>query len=185
MEVVAENGPAEVDARTWLNAHKVDTGQSWPELAKLTAVAESTLSLFASGKYAGRNEPIAVRVLAYRDRLTTQATIAIEAPEVPDWYDTPTANRLYNMLRWAQSGKMVLIVSIPGIGKTKTARRFAAADPNVWLATMAPSTAGVAYMAMAVASAIGCGHTPTDPAAPRRTKWHGMPSASWRWGSPR
>lgn len=141
MEVVTDATAAEMDARTWLNEHKTETGQSWPTLGVLTDVAGSTLSLFATGKYQGRNEPIAAKVLGYRDRLTVQAEIAIDAPQVPHWYDTPTATRLTKLLRWAQSGKMVLIVSTPGIGKTKTALRFAEHDPNVWLATMAPLSA--------------------------------------------
>lgn len=163
MEVVAENSAAEIEARTWLNGHKDETGQSWPAIGALTDVAHQTLSLFASGKYQGRNEPIAAKVLAYRDRLAVQAEIAIDAPMVPDWYDTPSASRLTNMFRWAQSGKMVLIVSTPGIGKTKTARRFAERDPSVWLATMSPSTAGVATMAIEVAAAIGLGEIKGSP----------------------
>ena len=163
MEVVADNSPVEIEARTWLNSHKADTGHSWNDLSAMTDVSGSTLSLFATGKYAGRNEPIATKVLGYRDRLAVQAEIAIDAPQVPDWYQTPTATRLTKLLRWAQSGKMVLIVSTPGVGKTKAARRFAAKDPNVWLATMAPSTAGVATMAGEVALAVGLGELKGSP----------------------
>lgn len=163
MEAVADNNAVELDARAWLNAHKLETGQSWPQLGTLTDVSHSTLSLFATGKYQGRNEPIAAKVLAYRDRLATQSEIAIDAPQVPGWYDTPTAARLTRLLQWAQSGKMVLIVSTPGIGKTKTAQRFAERDPNVWLATMAPSTAGVATMAIEVGAAIGLGEIKGSP----------------------
>ncbi|WP_174279080.1 AAA family ATPase [Sphingomonas bacterium] len=163
MELASENSPVEVEARTWLSAHKADTGHSWADLAGFTDVAQSTLSLFTSGKYEGRNDPVAVKVLAYRDRLSVQAEIAMDAPQVPEWYDTPTATRLWQLLQWAQSGKMVLIVSTPGVGKTKTVRRFAARDPNVWLATMAPSTAGVATMAIEVAAAIGLGEIKGSP----------------------
>jgi len=163
MEVVADNSPTEVEARNWVNLHKTETGHSWSELSGLTNVPGSTLSLFASGKYAGRNEPVAEKVMAYRDRLAVQAEIATDSPQVPDWYDTPTAARLTKMLRWAQSGKMVLIVSTPGVGKTKTALRFAAKDPNVWLATMAPSAAGVATMAIEVGAAIGLGEIKGSP----------------------
>ena len=163
MEVVADNNPAEIEARTWLNAHKTETGQSWSDLAILTDVASSTLSLFSTGKYGGRNEPVALKVLAYRDRLSVQAELASDAPQVPEWYETPSAKRVMKLLRWAQAGKMVLIVSTPGIGKTKAARRFADSDPNVWLATMAPSTAGVATMAIEVARAVGLGEIKGSP----------------------
>lgn len=157
MEVVSDNSPVEVEARTWLNAHKDAEGLSWPQIGKQTHVAASTLSLFATGKYSGNNETIAVKVLAYRTRLTSQAEIAAGAPTVPAWYDTPTALRLMSLLRWAQSGEIVLIVTAPGIGKTRVAERFTAQDPNVWLATMSPSTAGVATMLIEIAEAIGLG----------------------------
>ena len=116
MEVVAENRPAEVEARTWLNAHKDENGLSWPQLAKLTDVSASALSAFAGGKYAGNNEAVADKVRACRDRLASQAALAADAPAVPHWYETPTAARLTSLLRWAQSGEIVLIVTTPGIG---------------------------------------------------------------------
>lgn len=163
MEVVASNRPEEVEARAWLNTHKDATGLSWPQIGKLTDVASSTLSLFAAGKYGGKNDGVAAKVLAYRDRLASQAEIAADMPMVPEWYQTPTSARLTSLLRWAQSGEIVLIVTTPGIGKTITAERFAASDPNVWLATMAPSTAGVATMAIEVAAAIGLGEVKGSP----------------------
>lgn len=163
MEVVVNNSPREVEARAWLNTHKEEKGLSWPQLGKLTDVAPSTMSLFATGKYVGNNENIAVKVLAYRDRLTAQAEIAAEMPMVPSWYDTATAAKLTSLLTWAQSGKIVLIVTSPGIGKTRTAERFEAGDPNVWLATMAPSSAGVATMLIEIAAAIGLGEVKGSP----------------------
>lgn len=90
-------------------------------------------------------------------------TIAADAPIVPEWFDTPTSERLTSLLSWAQSGEIVLIVTTPGIGKTRVAERFADNDPNVWLATMSPSTAGVATMAIEVAEAIGLGEITGSP----------------------
>lgn len=163
MEMVANNSPVEVEARAWLNTHKDAAGLSWPQIGKLTNVASSTLSLFATGKYSGSNETIAAKVLAYRERLSSQSALSSQLPVVPDWFDTPTATRLTSLLQWAQSGEIVLIVTTPGIGKTRVAERFAALDPNVSLATMAPSTAGVATMAIEVAAAIGLGEVKGSP----------------------
>ncbi|WP_454887859.1 AAA family ATPase [Sphingomonas oryzagri] len=163
MEVVINNSAAEVEARAWLNAHKLEAQLSWPQIGKLTDVASSTLSLFSTGKYAGNNQVVATKVLAYRDRLAAQAAISADAPLVPTWFDTPTSQRLTSLLRWAQSGEIVLIVTGPGIGKTHVAERFAADDPNAWLATMSPSTAGVATMAVEVAEAIGLGEVKGSP----------------------
>jgi DNA transposition AAA+ family ATPase len=163
MKVVVDNTQSEIDARSWLNEHKEQSGLSWTEIARLTDVASSTLSLFAGAKYAGDNDKVAARVLAYRDRLAVQAEIAGDAPLIPDWYETETSRRLTTLLRWAQSGKIVLIVTTPGLGKTKAARRLAERDPNVWLATMAPSTAGVATMAIEVGAAVGLGDLKGSP----------------------
>lgn len=163
MEVVTDNSLSEGEARAWLNSHKVQTGQSWPQLSKLTDVAASTLSAFAAESYSGNNVGVAVKVLAYRDRLASQAELGAAAPMVPDWYDTPTGKKVTNALRYAQSGEMVLIVTPPGIGKTKAAQRFADNDPNVWLATMAPSAAGVATMLTEIAEAVGLGQIKGSP----------------------
>lgn len=163
MEVVIDNSAAEADARDWLNAHKIDAALSWTQLAKLTGLSSSTLSLFSTDKYPGNNQTVAVRIMAYRDRLTAQAVIAADVPMVPDWYGTTTSAKLTSLLRMAQSGEIVMIVTGPGLGKTRTAERFAASDPNVWLATMSPSTAGVATMAIEVAEAIGLGEIKGSP----------------------
>jgi len=163
MEMVPENSPVEVEARAWLNGHKASCGLSWPQIGKLTDVASSTLSLFATDKYAGNNATVAAKVLAYRDRLANQAQLAVHAPVVPSWYETPTAMKLAGLLHSAQSGEIVLIVTTPGIGKTKVAEWFAANDPNVWLATMSPSTSGVPNMAIEVGEAIGLGEIKGSP----------------------
>ncbi len=162
MELVVDN-THEDDARNWLNAHKDETGKSWPQLGALTDVNGNTLSTFASAKYGGDNAKIAEKVVAYRERLASQAALAIDTLNVPMWYDTPTSQRMTHLLRYGQSGEMVMIVTAPGIGKTKVASRFADADPNVWLVTMAPSTAGVATMLIEIAAAIGLGEVKGSP----------------------
>lgn len=163
MEMVADKSTLEAEARAWLIAHKDETGHSWPTLAQLTDVNDSTLSLFKGDKYGGNNAAIATKVLAYRERLKAQAEIAFDAPTAPDWVNTPTSEQITFLLKHAQSGRIVLIVTTPGIGKTKVAQRFAANDPNVWLATMSPSTAGVATMAIEIGEAIGLGEIKGSP----------------------
>ena len=163
MQVVVDNSINIESVRAWLNAHKAETGKSWPDISKLTDIPAPTLSLFSSAKYAGDNEKYAAKIIAYRDRLAAQAEIGLDMPMVPTWYETATSQKLTSLLRWAQSGRIVLIVTAPGIGKTKVAERFAAADPNVWLATMSPATAGVGTMAAEVAEAIGLGQITGSP----------------------
>jgi hypothetical protein len=163
MQVVSENPDRVEEARAWLLKHKEETGMSWPALGRLTSNGNTTLSLFSSDTYKGDNAKVASTILAYRDRIAAQADIGADLPPVPMWFDTKTSKALRNHLVYAQSGKIVLIVTVPGIGKTKMAERFASADPNVWLATMSPATAGVATMASEVAEALGLGLVTGSP----------------------
>lgn len=163
MQVVVDNTVQVEQVRAWLIAHKAETGLSWPDIGKLTDLGGPTLSAFASAKYQGDNGKVAGKINAYRDRLAAQAEIRGGSPATPDWYETETARRLGELLHWAQSGKFVLIVTMPGIGKTKIAERFCDADPNVWLATMSPATAGVGTMAAEVAEAVGLGQITGSP----------------------
>lgn len=163
MQVIVDNSVNIESVRHWLNEHKGQTGKSWPEIGRLTDIGGSTLSLFSSDKYAGDNAKIATKISAYRDRLSAQAEIGDDLPMVPEWYETETSRHVTRLLRWAQSGRIVLIVTVPGVGKTRVAERFAAADPNVWLATMSPATAGVGTMAAEVAEAIGLGQITGSP----------------------
>lgn len=163
MELIDDNGTRAKEAREWLAQHRLESGLSFEELARLTGLSSSTLSLFAAEKYQGSDENVATRLFAYRDRLIAQEAVRGTGVLVPDWYDTPTAGKIVNLLRFAQTGKFIVIVTVPGVGKTRTAERLAAADPNVWLATMSPSTAGVATMAMEVAEAVGLGEISGSP----------------------
>ena len=163
MNMVDENPDRVEDARAWLIEHRDDTGRSWKDLERLVGSSSSTLSRFCSDQYTGDNDKVADNIFAYRSRLAVQERLAGDRWEKPHWYENRTTTLLTEYLRHAQSGKIVLIVTPPGIGKTKVAERFAAVDPNVWLATMSPATAGVATMASEVAEAIGLGQITGSP----------------------
>lgn len=66
-------------------------------------------------------------------------------------------------MRWAQSGNFAAITGRVGVSRTKAAQRFVEQHSNAWLATMAPSTAGVAAMRMEVVDAIGLGDVRERP----------------------
>jgi DNA transposition AAA+ family ATPase len=144
------------EQRTWLIDHRAATGSSWSQIAGRMGIPAGTISQFGSANgYKGDNAKVAERIYRYRQTLMQQASIAIEAPDVPEYFDTQTSVELTHILTWAQSGRIVVAAMGPGLGKTKTARNFAACHSNVFLATMAPSTAGVANMQMEVLAALG------------------------------
>ncbi|WP_242415061.1 AAA family ATPase [Sphingomonas panni] len=151
-----ENLPIDIEAeRSWLNSHKQATSMSWSQLAPRIGVPQGTLSPFALGSYAGDNARIAETVYRYRQTLTAQAELAIELPEPPDFYETPTSRQIGTMLKMAQRGRMVVVAGGPGASKTKTIRQYQSAMANVWVATMKPSTAGVNTMQQKVLEAMG------------------------------
>lgn len=151
-----ENLPIDIEGeRSWLNSHKQATNMSWSQLAPRIGVPQGTLSPFALGSYAGDNARIAEAVYRYRQTLTAQAELAVELPEPPAFYETPTSRQIAAMLKMAQRGRMVVIAGGPGGSKTKTVRQYQSAMANVWVATMKPSTAGVNTMQIKVLEALG------------------------------
>lgn len=151
-----ETLPIDIDAeRQWLVAHKADTGLSWAELAPRVGIKAGTISPFATNSYAGDNQRIAEAVYRYRQTLSSQASLAIELPEPPPFFPTPTSRQIETMLKIAQRGRITVVAGGPGASKTQTIKQYQAAMSNVWVATMKPSTAGVNTMQIKVLEALG------------------------------
>ena len=144
------------EQRNWLIDHRKATGASWAEVAKRTAIPQGTLSQFGSERgYGGNEQSVADRIFRYRQQIATQAQLAVEAPVVPGYFETETSRNLITLLTWGQRGRIVVAAMGPGTSKTTTARHFAACSANVFLATMAPATAGVNTMQIEVLDALG------------------------------
>lgn len=144
------------EQRAWLIDHRTATNSSWAAIAKRIGIPLGTLSQFGSDKgYSGNEQKLAEEVYRYRQLLTTQAQIAVEAPEVPGYFETDTSRQLASLLTWGQRGRIVVAAMGPGTGKTTTAKHFTACYPSVFLATMSPSTSGVNNMQIEVLSALG------------------------------
>jgi DNA transposition AAA+ family ATPase len=151
-----DNLKIDIDAqRDWLNSHKAETGLAWTIIAPKIGIPTGTLTPFAGGGYKGDNQKIADAIHRYRQKLTAQAEIALEIPEPPKFFETPTARRILTMLSIAQRGRITVVAGGPGTSKTQTIRHYAASVPNVWIATMKPSTGGTAPMQIKVLEAMG------------------------------
>lgn len=144
------------EQRLWLIDHRQATGFSWSELSKRIGVKTGTLSQFGSPKgYAGDEQRIAEAVFRYRQQLNQQASLSVELPEVPGYFETQTSRELTTLLTWAKRGRIVCAATGAGLGKTQTARQFQACFPHVFYAAMKPSTAGVNTMQIEVLKAMG------------------------------
>lgn len=143
------------EQRSWLIDHHRQAG-SWSQIAKRINVPQGTISQFGSDKgYAGDEQKIADTIYRYRQMLAAQASIEVEAPLKPGYFETETSRQLVQLLSWAQRGKIIVAALGPGLGKTMTARHFSACYANVFVATMSPSTAGVNTMQIEVLEALG------------------------------
>lgn len=98
---------------------------------------------------------IAEAVFRYRQQLNQQASLSVELPDVPGYFETQTSRELTTLLTWAKRGRIVCAATGAGLGKTKTARQFQACFPNVFYAAMKPSSAGVNTMQIEVLKAMG------------------------------
>lgn len=151
-----ENAPADIDEmRAWMISHKAQLGLGWEPLGKRVGIAGGTLGPWCQAKYQGDNQRVANDVYRYRQLLTSQAQIEVDAPTIPGFVKTPTAQKVLSLLGWAHRGKIVAAAMGPGTGKTMTIQHYRDSVTHCFVATMAPSTAGVNNMLMEVMAALG------------------------------
>lgn len=151
-----ENAPADIDEmRAWMLAHKAQLGFGWEPLGKRVGIAAGTLGPWCQGKYQGDNQRVANDVYRYRQLLTSQAQVEVDAPTIPGFVMTPTARKIMSMLTWAHRGKIVANAMGPGTGKTMTIGHYRDSITHCFVATMRPSTAGVNNMQIEVLRALG------------------------------
>lgn len=128
---------------------------SWGTLASETGVPTGTLSQWAAGKYQGNNDRVADQVEKYFSGRAVQDELARRQVADPGFLLTPTSAELLALLAYAQSGEIVAAAMNPGIGKTTTALEHQRRAPNVWVATIAPSSRGVNTLQEVVLEAMG------------------------------
>lgn len=145
------------ETRQWATEERRLRGYSWSQFAGVTGLADSTLSLFCTGKYAGNNERVARALFRYRQMIEAQSQSAAGVPSDPGYFETPTSLRLRALLVIAQSGRITLAATGPGTGKTMTVEHYRNNVSNCWVATMKPTTKTLTAMISEVMRAVG-GH---------------------------
>lgn len=139
----------------WLKEYRVQMSASFSELATWTGIPHGTLSNLLGKGYGGNRKKYADIIAAYRQTVTAQADVALDLPEKPDYFETPTSLAITQYLQWAQRGRLVLIVTGAGLGKTKTAQRFVDTNHASFMATMTASTSGIMPMQQRMLRALG------------------------------
>lgn len=162
-----EDDAAFIDEQiAWLKSHREELGATWSDIANWTGIATGTVSqLCGPSGYAGKRRKYADMIAMYRQTQAAQADISADIPEKPSYFETPTSNAIMQYLQWGQRGRLVLIATGAGLGKSETARQFAIANAGTFIATMTPSTSGIMPMQQRVLKALGEKHTVGSPAA--------------------
>ena len=117
-----------------------DLGLTQALAAREIGISDSALSQWLAGKYGGDRDAVAERIRAWLKACAERASMSASLPEPPGWIETPSAVRIDAALTYAQmAGDVALVYGGAGMGKTMTARRYAARRPNAWVATMTPA----------------------------------------------
>lgn len=149
----------------WLKAHRAETSASFTDIASWTGIAHGTVSNLLGKGYAGNRKKYADMIAAYRQTLHAQSELVADLPEKPSFFETPTSAAITRYLQWAQRGRLVLIVTGAGLGKTETAKHFLRDNHNSFMATMTASTSGIMPMQQRVLRSLGEKQAIGSPAA--------------------
>ncbi|MGE4302472.1 MAG: AAA family ATPase [Novosphingobium sp.] len=153
------------EQRAWLKAHRAEMNLSWSELQKRTGTNSSLSQFGGANGYGGRELPLAEAVRKYRDSLTARDTTFVDAPTIPGFYESQTADEIISLLHWCQRGKMVGGSIGSGCGKTSAAEEFQRRYPHVYIITLLPSDGVPGPMHVAVLEALGVENASGQPSA--------------------
>lgn len=152
------------EQRRWAREHRTATGMSGEEFAKRVGRAWGTLSQFLGKGYNGNEQVIADQIWSYRQMLTQQSLFKLDLPKAPKFYMTPTANDILNSVSFAHTYRRFCAIGTgAGMGKSRVFEHYQDSFPQVFLATMSKSSAGVMNMQLVVLKALGIGDPKGSP----------------------
>lgn len=152
--------PVDVEEmRLWLNGYRElsEVPMPWSQLAKETGIPQGTLTTFAAGTYGAKDGGgnVARKVFQFKQSIEAHSMRQSKLPTNPGYFDTRTSLRMMELLEIAHSGRITVIGTGPGTGKTMTIDEYADRAGPVWKATMKPSTHSLHSMIREVQKALG------------------------------
>lgn len=125
-------------------------------VAKEAGISATTFSQWLGGKYAGDNEAIDAKLRLWLEAADARRAAGNVMPTVPGFVATPTALRILGLLSYGQvGGDIVIAYGNAGVSKSSACAYYGESSPNVWIATMEPSTRGVVTCLQEIAEALG------------------------------
>jgi len=150
--------PVDVEEmRLWLNGYRelFEPPMPWSQLSKESGIPAGTLQPFCAATYQGRNDNVARKVFMFRQSVESQSMRQSKLPVNPGYFDTRTSLRMMELLEIAHSGRITVIGTGPGTGKTMTIEEYSERAGPVWKATMKPSANTLHSMIREVQKALG------------------------------
>lgn len=152
--------PVDVEEmRLWLNGYREmsDPPMPWSQLAKESGIPSGTITTFAAGTYGAKDggSNVARKVFQFRQTVEAQSMRQDKLPANPGYFNTRTSERMLYLLEVAHAGRITVIGTGPGTGKTMTIDEYAERAGPVWKATMKPSSNRLSSMIQAVLKALG------------------------------
>lgn len=152
--------PVDVEEmRLWLNGYRnlSDPPMPWSQIEKQSGIPTGTLTTFAAGTYGAKDggSNVARRVFQFRQMVETQSMRQAKLPTNPGYFDTRTSLRMLDLLEIAHSGRITVVGTGPGTGKTFTMDEYAERAGSTVRVTMSPSTGNLLAMSKAVLAALG------------------------------
>ncbi|WP_424682960.1 AAA family ATPase [Frateuria sp. YIM B11624] len=125
-------------------------------IAKEAGISATTFSQWLGSKYAGDNEAVDTKVRLWLEAADARRAAGNVMPTVPGFVATPTALRVLGLLGYGQmAGDIVIAFGNAGVSKSSACEYYRESSPNVWIATMEPSTRGVVTCLQEIAEALG------------------------------
>ncbi|WP_086619238.1 AAA family ATPase [Erythrobacter tepidarius] len=152
--------PVDVEEmRLWLNGYRElsDPPMPWSQVAQQSGIPVGTITTFAAGTYGAKDggSNVARRVWQFRQMVEAQSMRQAKLPADPGYFDTRTSQKILYLLEVAHSGRITVVGTGPGTGKTMTIDEYAGRAGPVWKATMKPSSSSLLSMIQAVLKALG------------------------------
>lgn len=130
-------------------------GWTKAETARRAGQPGGTFHQWVSGTYTGRLDTTNAKILAWLDTVEEMEAISAAIPASPPFMLSGFARECGDTLLAAQTlPAMVMICAAAGMGKTMTARHYAATRPHCYLATISPHTRTVHGMLVEIADEI-------------------------------
>ena len=147
-------------------------------IAREAGISDGTLSAFRKGKYKGDNAAVAASLRSWYENWNKQSAL----PEPPQFVETQTVQELRALFQAVRlMGCINVIVGVPGVGKTATARNYCKEQPNTWMITLSPAHSSVTECLLELADALGIGKPENMTPAQREVRAEDRATSGSMW----